>query len=69
MEYFYLLLLPQQIQFFQCKVYIDERWISFLSVQQINKFLLAMEGIAIITGDIQKKAAGFNGGVDGARTH
>ena len=36
---------------------------------QIKKFLLAMEGIAIITGDIQKKAAGFNGGVDGARTH
>ena len=35
---------------------------------QINKFLLAMEGIAIITGDIEKKAAGFNGAVDGART-
>ena len=36
---------------------------------QINKFLLAMEGIAIITGDIQKKAAGFSGAVDGAQTH
>ena len=35
---------------------------------QINKFLLAMEGIAIITGDIEKKAAEFNGAVDGART-
>ena len=36
---------------------------------QINKFLLAMEGIAIITGDIQKKAAGFSGAVDGPQTH
>ena len=36
---------------------------------QINKFLLAMEGIAIITGDIQTKAAQFNDAVDGSRTH
>ena len=35
---------------------------------QINKFLLAMEGIAIITGDKEKTATGFNGAVDGART-
>ena len=36
---------------------------------QIKKFLLAMEGIAIITGDIQKKATGFSGAVDGTQTH
>ena len=35
---------------------------------QINKFLLAMDGIAIITGDVEKTAAGLNGAVDGART-
>ena len=34
---------------------------------QINKFLLAMEGIAIITGGIQKKAAESSGAIDGAR--
>ena len=34
---------------------------------QINKFLLAMEGIAIIAGDIKTKAVQFNGAVDGAR--
>ena len=35
---------------------------------QINKFLLAMEGIVIITGGKEKTANEFNGAVDGART-
>ena len=35
---------------------------------QINKFVLAMEGIAIITGNIQKKSSAISGAVDGART-
>ena len=35
---------------------------------QIKKFLLAMEGIAIVTEDIQKEASEISGAVDGART-
>ena len=95
MEYSYLLLLPQQIQFSHCNAEMFERWrfsapieeqnpnqvkailncyskakyyaVMLCEGQQINKFLLAIKEIAIVTGDLEKSSVLFNGAVDEAR--